>query len=182
MISRLCGYLSKKILISKIQFSMLLRFMAAELQSTYNTHKHCIWRRNHVGAPDLLLAFRAQSAGGWCQRWTGLKWGQREACPAPGWAWPGCIRWKLQHEIFNSCPLVPSRREKKLLVHSKLWAPVSWSVQEGILAHPRGQIKLRKSFRNKQPAFCSDEHQQHHESRTLLSTAPVFFGSASSSQ
>lgn len=65
-----------------------------------------------------------------------------EACPVLGWVWPGRGRWKLQDEVHNSWPLVPSRREKKLLVLSKLWPPVSWSVQEGISAHPRGQIKL----------------------------------------
>lgn len=52
----------------------------------------------------------------------------------------------LQGEIFNSCALVPSKREQKLLVLSKLWAPVSWSVQEGILAHPGGQIKLGRAL------------------------------------
>lgn len=28
-------------------------------------------------------------------------------------------------------------------LHAELWAPVSWSVQEGLLAHLIGQIKLR---------------------------------------
>lgn len=77
-----------------------------------------------------------------CCDWTEVKQGQMEACPVSGWVWPGRGRWKLQDEVHNSWPFVPPRREKKLLVLSKLWPPVSWSVQEGISAHPRGQIKL----------------------------------------
>lgn len=142
IISGPCDYLSGNITFTNtILYVSNILYMAAS-QPILN----CIWRKYHASVPDLWLVFRAQVVIGWCQHWTGLKWGHMAACPAPGWVWPWCVRWKLQDEIFNSRPLVPSRREKKLLVVSKLWAPVSWCVQEGILAHPRGQIKLGRAL------------------------------------
>lgn len=85
---------------------------------------------------ELSLSGADASTG---RGWTGLK-------RRLGWVWPGCVRWKPQDETFDSRPLVPSRPEKKLLVLSMLWDPVSWSVQEGILVHPRGRIKITRAL------------------------------------
>lgn len=136
-LSGLCWCLS-----GNTTFTNTVLYVVCNIYQCFN----CIWRKHHVCVPDLWLVFRAQFVHGWCQQWTGLKWGQMEARKVPGRVWPRCVRWKPQEEIFNSCPLVQSRQEKKLLVLSKLWAPVSWSVQEGISAHPRGQIRLGRAL------------------------------------